>query len=68
MPDTIRHRVQQIIDSFWREHGQQSFATTRDHVFREYLRNYPAASDDMWDRYLRNEVMRAVQGILEDMT
>lgn len=67
MPDTIRHRVQQLIDRFWREHGQQSFAATRDNVLRSYLREYPPVSDEMWDRYLRSEVMRAVQDIFEGM-
>ena len=68
MPHTIRTRVQQIIQQFWSANEQRSYSDTRDHVLRHYPALYPPASDDDWNRWQRDEVMRAVQQIFEDMT
>ena len=67
MPDTIRHRVQQIVQQFWSANGQQGYAETRNHVLRSYEQLYQPVSDGAWDRELRPAVMRAVQKLFEDM-
>lgn len=67
MPDTIRHRVQAMMQQLRQQHGEQSYAEIRHAILTHYPELYPPVSEDAWDRELRPAVMRAVQGILEDM-
>lgn len=68
MPDTIRHRVQRIMQQRIAQTETVDYADLRDHVLRHYPDLFPPESDDVWDRWQRDEVMRAVQQIFEDMT
>lgn len=67
MPDTIRHRVQMILQQRIAATGDVSFSGLRDHVLRHYQDNWPAKTRDDWDRWQRDAVMREVQTIIEDM-
>lgn len=68
MPDTIRHRVQQLMQQRISATGEVNYADLRDTVLRQYPVNYPPASEDDWDRWMRDAVMREVQSVLEDIS
>lgn len=68
MPDTIRHRVQRIMQQRIAQTETVDYADLRDHTLRQYPLLFPPVNDDEWDRWQRDMVMREVQQILEDMT
>ena len=67
MSDTIRHRVQMMMQQRIAATEKVDYADLRDHVLRNYPKTHVPMSDDDWNRWQRDEVMRAVQTILEDM-
>jgi len=68
MPNTIRHRVQRMMQQRIAQTGEVSYHDLRDHVLRHYPDLFPPVNDDEWDRWQRDAVMREVQQIPEDMT
>lgn len=68
MPDTIRQRVQRMMQQRIAATGGGDYTDLRNHVLRQYPVLYPPASDDDWDRWQRDAVLRAVQHVLEEAT